>query len=301
MPPTATGSAARGKLPSLEIVEEEAEFVRFIYRQYLAGDGAQSIARQLNAMGSSPHRGAQWSRSSVRHILSNPTFAGKVAWNRVKHFRPGEHGHDRHHVVYMPESEWLLVDGAHEPIIPFEQWEAAQQRRRARSVPPRRSGAAANPLAGLIVCARCGRKMQKSGEYLLCPTAGCCAAARFTCIAEALYSALEPSVPRLRLRPRAVDALPSPLSAVGALERELARVEAVCPGSTSSWRTAPTTAPPSSPAWRARRENSPLCGSAWTRPAAASRSPPPPPPMSPRPATCASWASASPPPSRTPS
>ena len=56
-----------------------------------------------------------------------------------------------------------------------------------------------------------------------------------------------------------------------------------------------------SPAWRARRENSPLCGSAWTRPAAASRSPPPPPPMSPRPATCASWASASPPPSRTPS
>lgn len=219
----------RGKLPSLEIVEEEAEFVRFIYRQYLAGDGAQSIARQLNAMGSSPHRGAQWSRSSVRHILSNPTFAGKVAWNRVKHFRPGEHGHDRHHVVYMPESEWLLVDGAHEPIIPFEQWEAAQQRRRARSVPPRRSGAAANPLAGLIVCARCGRKMQKSGEYLLCPTAGCCAAARFTCIAEALYSALEPSVPRLRLRPRAVDALPSPLSAVGALERELARVEARLP------------------------------------------------------------------------
>lgn len=219
----------RGKLPSLEIVEEEAEFVRFIYRQYLAGDGAQSIARQLNAMGSSPHRGAQWSRSSVRHILSNPTFAGKVALE-PRQALPPRRTRARQAPCGLHAGVRVAAGGrcarAHHPLRAVGGGAAAPAGALRAAAPQRGRG---QPPAGLIVCARCGRKMQKSGEYLLCPTAGCCAAARFTCIAEALYSALEPSVPRLRLRPRAVDALPSPLSAVGALERELARVEARLP------------------------------------------------------------------------
>lgn len=220
----------KGKLPSLEIVEEEARFVRFIYRQYLGGAGAQSIARQLNAMGSVPHRGREWSRSSVRHILRNPTFAGKVAWNRVKHFRPGEHGREKHHVVCMPESDWLLVDGAHEAIIPFEQWQAAQQQRRARQVPPRRGGLSANPLAGLVVCSRCGRKMQRTGggsggAYLLCPTQGCCAGARFDYVEEALMRALGPVLAGLPLARRTEpgETLPALEAALAAARRELTR------------------------------------------------------------------------------
>ena len=70
----------------------------------------------------------------MRHILRNPTFAGKVAWNRVKHYRPGAHGKDKHHVVYTPEDEWIMVDGAHEAIIPYEKWLEVQHRRKEKYI-----------------------------------------------------------------------------------------------------------------------------------------------------------------------
>ena len=42
--------ARKDKLPTLEIVEEEARFVRYIYDRYMSGAGAQTIAQELNAM-----------------------------------------------------------------------------------------------------------------------------------------------------------------------------------------------------------------------------------------------------------
>lgn len=194
-----------GKTPSLEIVEEEAKFIRYMYDRYLSGVGAQTIAVELNSMGSVPRRNAQWSRSTVRQILRNPTFAGKVAWNRVKHFRPGSHGKDKHHVVYMPEEDWILVDGIHEAIIPWERWQEAQKRRKQRYVPPSNTGQRANPFAGLIVCSQCGNKMQrmlqhKGQAYLLCTTKGCCAGAKFDFVEEHMYELLREKLEELQLR-----------------------------------------------------------------------------------------------------
>ena len=194
-----------GKLPSLEIVEDEAKFVRYIYEQYLSGVGAQTIAQELNAMGSHPRRGAEWNRNTVRHILRNPTFAGKVAWNRVKHFRPGSHGKDKHHVVYTPEDEWILVDGVHEAIIPWEHWQEAQKRRKARYIPPSNTGQRANPFAGVILCSQCGHNMQRMGNnkgepYLLCTMKGCSAGAKFEYVEERMVELLRDELDVLQVR-----------------------------------------------------------------------------------------------------
>lgn len=194
-----------GKLPSLEIVEEEARFVRYIYDRYLSGIGAQTIAEEINAMGSRPRRGAIWHRETVRHILRNPTFAGKVAWNRVKHFRPGAHGKDKHHVVYMPEEEWILVDGVHEAIIPWEKWLEAQRRRKQRYIPPSNTGQRANPFAGIIRCSQCGNNMQRMGSnkgvpYLLCTTKGCSAGAKFEFVEERMVECLREELDVLKLK-----------------------------------------------------------------------------------------------------
>ena len=225
----------KDKLPTLEIVEEEARFVRYIYDRYLSGAGAQTIAQELNAMGSVPHRSAEWSRNSVRHILRNPTFAGKVAWNRVKHYRPGAHGKDKHHVVYTPEDEWIMVDGAHEAIIPYEKWLEVQRRRKEKYIPPNNTGQRSNPFAGLIVCSECGHNMQlmkmKGEPYLLCNTKGCCASAKFEYVEEAVCELLRETLDGLKLMIR--NGLEPETETIEAslelAKKELAKVEARIP------------------------------------------------------------------------
>lgn len=225
-----------GKLPSLEIVEEEAAHVRYAYERYLSGVGAQTIAQELNAMGSHPRRSSEWERNGVRGMLRNPTYAGKVAWNRVKHFRPGTHGKDKHHVVYMPESEWILVDGVHEAIIPWEMWQETQKRRKQRYIPPSFTGQRANPFAGLIVCSKCGHNMQrmqqhKGTAYLLCNTKGCSAGAKFEYVEERMVELLREALSELNLRiSQGAKPETAPLEvALESASREMAKISARIP------------------------------------------------------------------------
>ena len=105
-----------GKLPSLEINEEQAKFIRHAYKRYMEGVGAHIIADELNAMGSVPNRSARWSRNTVRDILRNPTYAGKVAWNRVKRYKPTKN-HPRPRAEHQKMEDWIMVDGLHPAII----------------------------------------------------------------------------------------------------------------------------------------------------------------------------------------
>lgn len=208
----------KGRLPTLEIVEDEARFVRYAYERYLSGAGSQTIAAELNAMGSVPRRKAQWSRTTVRGVLRNPTYAGKVVWNRVKHFRPGDHGIDKHHVKWQPEGEWIVVDGAHEAIIPEDVWQRAQERRRERYIPPSNKGQCVNPFSGLIKCSVCGKNMQRMGQskgdpYLLCNTKGCQASAKFGYVESAMVDGLRDELRCLQLL-----AAENPKPDTGALE-----------------------------------------------------------------------------------
>lgn len=193
------------KKPTLEIVPEEAEFIRHIYSRYLQGVGAETISQELNAMGSVPRRNAQWGRSTVRQILRNPTYKGYVAWNRVKRYKAGKHGYENNRTIYMPEDNWVLVKGLHKGIISEADWDKVQTIRKSRYIPSsNRSGYCANPFSGLIYCARCGRKMQRMGDnkgqpYLLCGTKGCSAGVKFEFVEEALHDSLASRLERLKL------------------------------------------------------------------------------------------------------
>ena len=78
----------------------------------MEGVGAHIIADELNAMGSVPNRSAKWSRNTVRDILRNPTYAGKVAWNRVKRYKPTKN-HPRPRAEHQKMEDWIMVDGLH--------------------------------------------------------------------------------------------------------------------------------------------------------------------------------------------
>lgn len=63
------------------VVEERAEVVRRIYRERLAGEGVQTIARRLNEelvplFGHGNQRGKMWTRSFVRQLLQRPASIG---------------------------------------------------------------------------------------------------------------------------------------------------------------------------------------------------------------------------------
>ena len=184
-----------GKLPSLEINEEQAQFIRHIYKRYLDGVGAQTIAEELNAMGSIPNRSAQWNRNTVRHVLRNPTYAGKVAWNRVKRYKPTKQN-PRPHAKHQKMEDWIMVDGLHPAIIPWDQWQRAQEIRQGRYIPSQNHGQVANVMAGLIVCGNCGRNMQRMGANkgdarILCTERGCMPSTKYDLVEERLLSNLE--------------------------------------------------------------------------------------------------------------
>ena len=184
-----------GKLPSLEINEEQAQFIRHIYKRYLDGVGAQTIAEELNAMGSIPNRSAQWNRNTVRHVLRNPTYAGKVAWNRVKRYKPTKQN-PRPHAKHQKMEDWIMVDGLHPAIIPWDQWQRAQEIRQGRYIPSQNHGQVANVMAGLIVCGNCGRNMQRMGANkgdarILCTKRGCMPSTKYNLVEERLLANLE--------------------------------------------------------------------------------------------------------------
>lgn len=153
----------RGGDGILKIDEEEAKVVRLIFDKYVAEEGGvNGIATWLNTNGykKKPRGNGKYtffSPLSVKHIIDNPVYMGKIAYGR-RQMEPikGEHG--EYHAV--KQKEYLVSDGMHEPIVSKETWEAAHKRREAESRPfPRNRSGHANLLTGVLVCPVCGRHM----------------------------------------------------------------------------------------------------------------------------------------------
>ena len=190
--------------PTLEIVEEEAAFVRQIYALYQSGVGCITIARTINAQGAKPRRSDAFNRSTVAAIIRNPTYTGKIVWNQKKHIRKGMQGNEKHITVYQPRDQWLITEGLHPAIIDQETYDRCQQIMTERYIPPSNNGTIKSALAGLVRCAKCGRRMQKMGDnkgvaYLLCNTPGCCAGAKYTYVEESVLDHLRRELDRLRM------------------------------------------------------------------------------------------------------
>lgn len=63
-----------------EVVPAEAELVRRLFRQFLAGDTLKGLAAQLESEGVPTRRGGRWSSSTVATILRNARYAGRSVY-----------------------------------------------------------------------------------------------------------------------------------------------------------------------------------------------------------------------------
>lgn len=177
---------------TLEIIPEQAEIVKLIFSMYTDGVtdpfgekrrlGIQQIARTLNEMHIPPARHDYWVKSTIRDILINPVYAGKIRWNwrtNQKRIINGEQ------VISRPRNdEYVLANGLHEAIVSEETFDKTQEF--ISMAPPAPVGYKSqikNPFAGIIVCGICGRKMvlrkgsmagnYKKKDYIICHARSC--------------------------------------------------------------------------------------------------------------------------------
>ena len=147
------------------------------YRQI----GVSLIVRKLNDLKIPPQHGDVWVDATIRGLLQNPVYIGKIRWNNRpirKKIVDGKMVKERPRA--KPE-DWILADGLHEPLIDRKAWDIVQQKLKEHSAHPSpKSSAISNPLAGLIICGKCGRRMVRrpftNRNYpaiLMCPSTAC--------------------------------------------------------------------------------------------------------------------------------
>jgi site-specific DNA recombinase len=160
--------------------QQKADTVKLIFEMYTNGIGVSRIVRRLNDMKASTAKGGDWVNATVQDILRNPVYIGKVRWNSRAMKKKMENGKIVTERPRAQEDEWILADGLHEAIIDEDTFQFAQEllsKNRKPSITTNRT--IKNPLAGLIICGKCGRRMSrrpyKSGQQdtLMCPVTSC--------------------------------------------------------------------------------------------------------------------------------
>lgn len=141
----------------LEIYEPEAQVVRRIFDDYVAGGySIREITRRLYTDGiTSPTGRPLWASSTLGPMLRNSTYAGTAYWYRHETLpaKPGSKPTRRR----RPREDWIAVPTP--AIISAETFEAARRRcEHNQAFSARRAPSDRWLLRGLVVCGPCGIK-----------------------------------------------------------------------------------------------------------------------------------------------
>lgn len=148
----------------------EADVVRLIFELWTKdGLGTTTISNRLNALHIKPRKSEIWSPASIRDMLKNPVYIGKIRWNWRKTIKKYEDGELTTSRPKSKKEDWILVNGKHEAIISENVFNAALARFGSLPKVKAKSGLK-NPFAGIMHCS-CGRPMiyqpQRSSEARL--------------------------------------------------------------------------------------------------------------------------------------
>lgn len=168
------------KTHTLEIVPEQAEVIKMIYNLYLNGKGAKFIAAELNRMGIKPQKSEYWESPSIKKILSNPIYCGKLQWK-------------------TKSSGNTLYDGLHKAIIDEKTFNDVQYKiKNNPSAQLHPNDKLLNYYHGILYCKNCGHQMKRryientGQEHILCIYRQCrgnVVSSSFKSVDEALVSA----------------------------------------------------------------------------------------------------------------
>ena len=140
----------------------EAEAVRRVFRDYLAGVPVWQIVADLQAQGLRTHRGGVIENRTVMYWLQNPAYVGKNRWTPTGKTRRDFHNPDT-----------VTADGDHEPLIDAETFDAVQKLITAASEAHRPKSRPSFELkdwmGGVVRCADCGSTLVfQRPRYFIC-------------------------------------------------------------------------------------------------------------------------------------
>lgn len=151
----------------LIVNDEEAHIVREIFHYAAEGFGYKKIVGILNQKAYKTKRGHNFSIGTVKSILDNPVYIGKIRFNQHVDWS------EKRRAGKNPTP--LLVDGVHQAIISKELWDLSHQKRIVRTFKAVQSD---KPyiLTKLLRCPQCGAGMvagksktkNKSYRYYKC-------------------------------------------------------------------------------------------------------------------------------------
>ncbi len=136
----------------VEVNEEKAKNVHWIFNEYIKGKGSLSIAFELTKKGVKPPRGQYWRAQAIKYILQNQTYTGKVLWGwRHAEYKKNQQRKLRDHKGIIENST------EHKAIIPEEIFQLAQKEKKIRGNSQKgRAKISRGLLTGIAKCIRCG-------------------------------------------------------------------------------------------------------------------------------------------------
>lgn len=157
------GYAAAEDGQPVQLVPEQAALLQQMKDWFLTGSTYADICRRADQI-LPPPRAGKWAINVVRRMLTNPFYAGIVAFGRLRTVNGRR--------VPQPRSEWKTAPGQHTPL-----WDASVHRaildEYQRRIQMRRHHVVKYPFSGLTVCAICDGKISRHGsryKYLACST-----------------------------------------------------------------------------------------------------------------------------------
>ena len=135
----------------LEINEKEANTVRRIFELYSQGHGYKAVVNRINKEGHKTKRNGEFAVSTVKEILQNPVYIGKIRYNVRQDWSKKR----RNNINANP----ILSDGIHEPIVDVETWNKVQVILKERSKKHNKVYDCEFPLTGILKCPVCGAGM----------------------------------------------------------------------------------------------------------------------------------------------
>lgn len=181
---------------TLKIVEDHASVVRLIFQKYFEGKTICQVTNEINLEGYKSPTNSIWNKNSVKRILSNPVYDGKIRWGYTPIETILEDGELK--TCRREKQNYMIFEGKHDAIVDHDIFLEVQKRLSTnKSFTDDKT--IKNPLYGIMYCKRCGRKisrlnvaLEKGGYRYSCQNKLCnVQSSKYSLVIDAVIDALK--------------------------------------------------------------------------------------------------------------
>lgn len=146
------------------INKEQADIVRFVFDELLAGKSSSAIAKELNEVGVQTKRGSKWTSGVIAQMIRNEKYKGDVLCQKTytdDRFIRHENNGERTQYYFKDHHEAIISREQHEAANAILDLNASEKGNRD----DREKYKKRYVYSGKIVCGQCGSKCKRTKLY----------------------------------------------------------------------------------------------------------------------------------------